>query len=122
MLIDDEDFSLGIPTPEQMFKLHAVLLENECEQLTRELGHARRRIAQLVLMNDEFSNECAKLKASLEEKCRQLSVEYVRNSKLSNVLRCSGIVSLHDDHFETAESYETAMAKSKAYAARTGRL
>ncbi|WP_407310344.1 hypothetical protein [Pseudomonas sp. nanlin1] len=72
MLIDDEDFSLGIPTLEQMLKQQAVLLDNECHQLMSELGHARCSIAQLVLMNDELSAECAKLKAAFKERCWQL--------------------------------------------------
>ena len=52
---------LGIPTPLEMCKQHAVLLEGENEDLTQQLQAARKNIAKLVEINAQVSAERDKL-------------------------------------------------------------
>ncbi|MBF4210930.1 hypothetical protein EI533_24775 [Pseudomonas donghuensis] len=42
MIIEDDSFALGMPTPVQMLRQHVRLVEAECEQLRHELDRARR--------------------------------------------------------------------------------
>ncbi|SPO67407.1 protein of unknown function [Pseudomonas sp. JV241A] len=42
VIIEDDHFVLGMPTPVQMLRKHARLVEAECEQLRHELDRARR--------------------------------------------------------------------------------
>ena len=56
MTQDIEDLDgFGAPTELEMWKHQVVLITNEAEYLTRELGKARRNIAKLVAMNRRSS-------------------------------------------------------------------
>jgi hypothetical protein len=58
MTQDIEDFDgFGAPTELEMWKHQVVLITNEAEYLTRELGKARRNIAKLVAMNQGLTKD-----------------------------------------------------------------
>lgn len=47
-----EPFALGVPSLLETWKHHSRLLTHELDEASRELGQARRRIAQLVFNHD----------------------------------------------------------------------
>lgn len=57
---------LGCPTPLEMHKQHALLLENEIQELHLQLRKAREDIYGLVRMHAELSIERDKLRAELK--------------------------------------------------------
>jgi phage shock protein A len=72
---DQEQFALGLPSLLETWKHHSKLLTHELDETSRELGGARHRIAQLVVMhgNDQerLRQQERRIKA-LESQVRQL--------------------------------------------------
>lgn len=67
MNIDEDTCEwLGCPTPLEMHKQHALLLENEIQELHLQLRKAREDIYGLVRMHAELSIERDKLRAELK--------------------------------------------------------
>ena len=67
MNIDEDTCEwLGCPTPLEMHKQHALLLENEIQELHLQLRKAREDIYGLVRMHAELSTERDKLLAELK--------------------------------------------------------
>jgi len=66
MSTDEEDFDfLGFPSPEEMLKQHAALLENEIAELNQQLRAARENTFKLVAM-------LAKTEADRDSACAAL--------------------------------------------------
>lgn len=67
MNIDEDTCEwLGCPTPLEMHKQHALLLENEIQELHLQLRKAREDIYGLVRMHAELSIERDKLRTELK--------------------------------------------------------
>ncbi|QBF26862.1 hypothetical protein EXN22_14620 [Pseudomonas tructae] len=84
MIIEDDSFALGMPTPAQMLRQHARLIEAECEQLRYELDRTRENIEKLVAIHHDQAVEITKLKASIEQMTWKLSDALVENTGLKN--------------------------------------
>ena len=48
VIIDDDSFALGMPTPMEMREQHALLLQGENEQLQFDLSRTRKSIEKVV--------------------------------------------------------------------------
>ena len=64
--IEDTDDWLGIPTPLESCKQHILLLENEVDDLNRQLRKARSDIFGLVQMNDQLAEDKSRLIAEMK--------------------------------------------------------
>ncbi|SPO69487.1 hypothetical protein [Pseudomonas sp. JV241A] len=84
MIIEDDSFALGMPTPVQMLRQHARLVEAECEQLRHELDRARENIEKLVAIHQAQAAEITKLNARIEHMTWELSDALVENTELKN--------------------------------------
>ncbi|WP_157771859.1 hypothetical protein [Pseudomonas putida] len=84
MIIEDDSFALGMPTPGQMLRQHARLVEAECEQLRHELDRARENIEKLVVIHQAQAAEITKLNARIERVTWELSDALVENTELKN--------------------------------------
>ena len=74
MNIDEDTCDwLGCPTPLEMYKHHAAMLEDEINDLQRHLAKARANIAGLVQMNDTLLIAKARAGRSLKEAQDRLS-------------------------------------------------
>ncbi|MNZ65107.1 hypothetical protein D3C78_832930 [compost metagenome] len=84
MIIEDDSFALGVPTPMEMLEQHTLLLRGENEQLQHDLFRARKNIEQLVVINQGQAEQITKLNSSIERLTRELSKAYVENTELKN--------------------------------------
>ncbi|MNJ37893.1 hypothetical protein D3C77_327290 [compost metagenome] len=84
MIIDDDSFSLGMPTALEMLEQHALLLEGENEQLQHDLSRARKNIEKLVCINQEQAAEVTRWNAKVERLTWDLSNALVENTALKN--------------------------------------
>ncbi|MCY1447258.1 hypothetical protein D9M71_638690 [compost metagenome] len=84
MIIEDDSFALGMPTPVQMLRQHARLVEAECEQLRHELDRARENIEKLVAIHQAQAVEITRLNARIERMTWELSDALVENTELKN--------------------------------------
>ncbi|QBF27441.1 hypothetical protein EXN22_17765 [Pseudomonas tructae] len=84
LIIEDDGFALGMPTPAQMLRQHARLVEVECEQLRYELERARENIEKLVAIHQDQAAEITKLNARIERMTWELSDALVENTELKN--------------------------------------
>ncbi|MNE26728.1 hypothetical protein D3C80_1201060 [compost metagenome] len=84
VIIEDDSFALGMPTPVQMLRQHARLVEAECEQLRYELDRARENIEKLVAIHQAQAAEITKLNARIERMTWELSDALVENTELKN--------------------------------------
>ncbi|SDT97492.1 hypothetical protein [Pseudomonas yamanorum] len=74
MNIDEDTCEwLGCPTPLEMYKHHAAMLEDEINDLQRHLAKARANIAGLVQMNDTLLIAKARAERSLKDARERLS-------------------------------------------------
>ncbi|MDD1979299.1 hypothetical protein D3C76_1361680 [compost metagenome] len=64
MIIEDDSFALGVPTPMEMLEQHTLLLRGENEQLQHDLFRARKNIEQLVVINQGQAEQITKLNGS----------------------------------------------------------
>ncbi|MNJ60327.1 hypothetical protein D3C77_560490 [compost metagenome] len=84
MIIEDDSFALGMPTPMEMLQQHALLLQGENEQLQHDLSRARKNIEKLVAINQGQAEQITKLNSSIERLTKDLSKAYVENTELKN--------------------------------------
>ena len=84
MIIEDDSFALGMPTPVQMLRQHARLVEAECEQLRHELDRARENIEKLVAIHQAQAAKITKLTARIERMTWELSDAMAENTELKN--------------------------------------
>lgn len=109
MNTDDDSFGcLGIPTPLEMWKQHAALVEAEAECLARELHQSRLNLIKLVEMHSQTAAERDKAVAELTEKTRLLSAAYAELSVLKNTI--NGRLFLEER--AAAEKYHSAAGDS----------
>lgn len=64
--IENTDDWLGLPTPLESCKQHILLLENEVDNLNRQLRKARSDIFGLVQMNDQLAEGNSRLSAEMK--------------------------------------------------------
>ncbi|WP_422421434.1 hypothetical protein [Pseudomonas sp. GZD-222] len=84
MIIEDDSFSLGIPTPMEMLEQHALLLQGENEQLQHDLSRARKSIEKLVVINQGQAEQITQLKGKIERLTWDVSNLHVENTELKN--------------------------------------
>lgn len=84
VIIEDDSFVLGMPTPAQMLRQHARLIEAKCEQLRYELERARENIEKLVAIHQAQAAEITKMNARIERITWELSDALVENTELKN--------------------------------------
>ncbi|MFF7709473.1 hypothetical protein [Pseudomonas sp. NPDC007930] len=88
---DEPDFSLGVPTMEQMWRHQCTLLEHEGEELARELASCRRRIAKLLALHDQDQKRILRQHARIIElesglaTCRERLADAISKAALSDV-------------------------------------
>ncbi|MGE8418297.1 hypothetical protein [Pseudomonas sp. Hg5Tf] len=66
MIIEDDSFALGVPTPMEMLEQHTLLLRGENEQLQHDLSRARKNIEQLVVINQGQAEQITKLNCRIK--------------------------------------------------------
>ncbi|KAL0630315.1 hypothetical protein Q9L58_010838 [Maublancomyces gigas] len=79
---EDTDWWLGSPTPLEMCKQHALMLENEYQEQSLQLRKARQDIQGLIRMHADVLNDKAKTELKLR---KALAVIADLNSKLSEL-------------------------------------
>ncbi len=84
MIIDDDSFALGMPTPVEMLQQHARLADAECDQLRLELDRARENVEKLVAIHQGQAEQIAELKKVIERLTWDLSRANVENTALKN--------------------------------------
>ena len=84
MIIEDDSFSLGIPTPMEMLEQHALLLQGENEQLHHHLSRARKNIEKLVVINQGQAEQIAQLNDRIKRLNSDVSRLHVENTELNN--------------------------------------
>ncbi|QYX48909.1 MULTISPECIES: hypothetical protein [unclassified Pseudomonas] len=84
MIIEDDSFALGMPTPMEMLEQHALLLQGENEQLQHDLSRARKNIEKLVVINQGQAEQVTKLNSRIERLTKDLSKAYVESTELKN--------------------------------------
>jgi hypothetical protein len=84
VIIDDDSFSLGMPTPMEMLEQHALLLQGENEQLQHNLSRARKNIEKLVVINQGQAGQITQLKGKIERLTWDVSSLHVENTELKN--------------------------------------
>ncbi|MCK9802077.1 hypothetical protein M1B34_31565 [Pseudomonas sp. MAFF 302030] len=105
MDIEDTTDWLGIPTPLETCQQHIAMLEDEVQELTRQLRESRQRVFKLVEMYAEVSKERDKLRAEDEKNKNKMSELYLKNSELGNTINSLKIVKAQNDqlHRELSE-------------------
>ncbi|MDD1977104.1 hypothetical protein [Pseudomonas tussilaginis] len=84
MIIDDDSFSLGMPTPMEMLEQHALLLQGENEKLQHDLSRARKNIEKLVTINQGQADQITQLNIKVEQLTWDASRLHVENTELKN--------------------------------------
>ncbi|MFK0087578.1 hypothetical protein ACIQUS_09790 [Pseudomonas sp. NPDC090755] len=84
MIIEDDSFALGIPTPIEMLRQHARLVEAECDQLRLELDRARENVEKLVAIHQAQAAKISRLNEMNERLTWALSDAHVENTNLKN--------------------------------------
>ncbi|WP_461531180.1 hypothetical protein [Pseudomonas sp. 210_17 TE3656] len=84
MIIDDDSFSLGMPTPMEMLEQHALLLQGENEQLQHDLSRARKNIEKLVAINKGQAEQITQLNDRNKRLSSDVSRLHVENTALMN--------------------------------------
>lgn len=120
MDIEDTTDWLGIPTPLETCQQHIAMLEDEVQELTRQLRESRHRVFKLVEMHAEVSKERDKLRAEDEKNKNTMSNLYLENSKLGNTVNSMKIIRAQNDHLrrELSELKMTAAEKKRELAAK----
>jgi hypothetical protein len=115
MLIDDDEFSLGIPTKEEMLRHHILLLESECQQLMEELSRSRSRISRLAAINTGLRIDRDQYKSQLQHKTWLLSAQYILHTNLTNLARGRGALTIDECNGTNDASYQAAVAKAESF-------
>jgi hypothetical protein len=84
VIIEDDSFTLGMPTPIEMLRQHARLVEAECDQLRLELVRARENIGKLVAIHQDQAAQISRLTETNERLTWDLSAAHVENAALKN--------------------------------------
>jgi len=84
VIIEDDSFSLGMPTPMEMLEQHALLLQGENEQLQHHLSRARKNIEKLVVINQDLAEQITQLNIKNERLTWDVSRLHVENTELNN--------------------------------------
>ncbi|MEG0859066.1 MAG: hypothetical protein RSD81_06065 [Pseudomonas sp.] len=84
VIIEDDSFSLGMPTPMEMLEQHALLLQGENEQLQHDLSRARTNIEKLVSINQRQVDQITQLNGKVEQLTWDVSRLHVENTELKN--------------------------------------
>lgn len=84
MIIDDDSFSLGMPTPMEMLEQHALLLQGENEQLQHDFSRARKNIEKLVAINQGQAEQITQLNDRIKRLSSDVSRLHVENTALRN--------------------------------------
>ncbi len=84
VIIDDDGFSLGMPTPMEMLEQHALLLQGENEQLQYDLSQAWRNIEKLVVINQGQAEQITQLNDRIKQLSSDASRLHVENVALMN--------------------------------------
>ena len=84
MIIDDDSFSLGMPTPMEMLEQHALLLQGENEQLQQDLSRTRKNIEKLVVINQGQAEQITQLNDRIKRLSSDVSRLHVENTALMN--------------------------------------
>ncbi|WP_460421798.1 hypothetical protein [Pseudomonas sp. ZL2] len=66
MIVEDDSFALGMPTPMEMLEQRALLLQGENEQLQHDLSLARKNIEKLVVINQGQAEQITQLNDEIE--------------------------------------------------------
>lgn len=85
---DDTADWLGIPTPLQTARQHALLLENEVAELNLQLRKARENIYKLVNMQAQTERDRDEALARLREKAGEAAELRKKVSDLELTIRC----------------------------------
>ena len=70
---DDTDWWLGCPTPLDMCKQHALLLENEVQEQSRQLCKARQDIQGLIQMHADALSSKVQVEETLKKAQSEIS-------------------------------------------------
>jgi septal ring factor EnvC (AmiA/AmiB activator) len=84
VIIEDDSFALGMPTPMEMLEQHALLLQGENEQLQQGLSRARKNIEKLVAINQTQADQITQLNSRIERLTWDLSRVNVELTELTN--------------------------------------
>lgn len=84
MIIEDDSFALGMPTPVEMLRQHARLVEAECDQLRLELDRARENIEKLVTINQDQAEQITQQNGKIKQLTWDVSRLHVENTELKN--------------------------------------
>jgi hypothetical protein len=84
VIIDDDSFSLGMPTPMEMLEQHALLLQGENEQLQHDLSRARKNIEKLVVINQGQAEQINLMNGRIKRLTSDVSRLHVENTALMN--------------------------------------
>jgi hypothetical protein len=84
VIIDDDSFSLGMPTPMEILEQHALLLQGENEQLQHDLSRARKNIEKLVVINQDQAEQITQLNDRIKLLTWDVSRLNVENAALMN--------------------------------------
>ncbi|WP_265534915.1 hypothetical protein [Pseudomonas saponiphila] len=84
---DDTADWLGIPTPLETARQHALLLENEVEELNRHLRAARENIYKLVNMQAQTEKDRDEARARVREKAGEAALLRKKVSDLELAVR-----------------------------------
>ncbi|HBP6689814.1 TPA: hypothetical protein L6B04_16235 [Pseudomonas aeruginosa] len=75
MLIDDDEFDLGMPTHEELLKHQVVVMTHETEQVWQHLARANRNIRKLTMINEGLNKQVMGLQREVRELKAQLTFE-----------------------------------------------
>ncbi|MOA48787.1 hypothetical protein D3C78_1715790 [compost metagenome] len=84
MIIEDDSFSLGMPSPMEMLEQHALLLQGENEHLQHNLSRARKNIEKLVAINQGQAEQITQLNDRIKRLSSDVSRLHVENAALRN--------------------------------------
>ena len=81
--LDDFEFLLGVPTPAEMWRQHARLLEDEVADLQLELRETKRKLRTVIALRDEALKELEAEKAKTKEQVWKISNLHLENAELA---------------------------------------
>jgi hypothetical protein len=85
-LIDDSGFELGLPSLEDMLRHECDLLQAELDTAQRDLRHAHKNVAQLIVMYRGSVAELSALRVAYRRISRCLSERYEAGREIKPTL------------------------------------
>ena len=107
--IEDTDDWLGIPTPLESCKQHILLLEEEVDDLNRQLRKARADIFGLVQMNDQLAYDKSRLNSEVKNTKAQIARLNSEASELHSKVGSLEQIRHQRDHLLMQMGLETDM-------------